>query len=80
MKAAAIGAVTGAVANTLLGHHDVQASDDMLNLMRSDDAALREAADTLPDTDTYDDTNDTTDTDDGSDNTAYNENTTDDTS
>lgn len=79
MKAAAIGAVTGAVANTLLGHHDVQASDDMLNLMRSDDAALTEAADTLPDTDTYDDTNDTTDTDDGSDNTAYNENTTDDT-
>lgn len=36
MKAAAIGAVTGAVANTLMGHHDVQARDDMLNLMRSD--------------------------------------------
>ncbi len=39
MKAAAIGAVTGAVANTLMGHHDVQTRDDMLNLMRSDDYA-----------------------------------------
>lgn len=77
MKAAAIGAVTGAVANTLLGHHDVQASDDMLNLMHSDDAVPTEAADTLPDTDTYDDTNDTTYTDDGADTTSYNENTAD---
>ena len=77
MKAAAIGAVTGAVANTLLGHHDVQASDDMLNLMHSDDAVPTEAADTLPDTDTYDDTNDTTYTDDGADTTSYDENTAD---
>lgn len=71
MKAAAIGAVTGAVANTLLGHHDVQASDDMLNLMHSDDAVPTEAADT------YDDTNDTTYTDDGADTTSYDENTAD---
>ena len=63
MKAAAIGAVTGAVANTLLGYHDVQARDDMLNLMRSDNDA-----DTA---DEYTDGSDTTYDENAADSTDY---------
>lgn len=72
MKAAAIGAVTGAVANTLLGRHDVQARDDMLDLMRSDNV-MAEEPDTLSDADEYEENNDTTYNDDVSDNTSYDE-------
>ncbi len=72
MKAAAIGAVTGAVANTLLGRHDVQARDDMLDLMRSDNV-MAEEPDTLSDADEYEENNDATYNDDASDNTSYDE-------
>lgn len=71
MKAAAIGAVTGAVANTLLGHHDVQASDDMLNLMHSDDAVPTEAADTTSYNENTADTTDDTSYDDTASDASY---------
>ena len=80
MKAAVIGAVTGAVANTLMGHHDVQARDDMLNLMRSDDYADT-ADDDADSSDTVYDENDAESTDyaadDTSDDSSYDDTATD---
>lgn len=49
MKAAAIGAVAGAAANSLLRRHDVQVTDDMLNLMHNQYGIPEPDAAAMPD-------------------------------